>query len=173
MLVPRKNKDYVLSFCRRLVVGSRPIYVDHKPIKECFSIVPEHIATHGGKQKFGWAIHERKRVWLEAEFHVVWERENGTLIDLTPRELPADKILFLHDPERKYEGVQVKSIFYPLTKDPRIKRFIKLTDEHFIEMNKGDLANIQRGNVNTPGTVELGHEIQRLAGEIAAAHGMG
>ncbi|MCU7933712.1 MAG: hypothetical protein KZQ99_02390 [Candidatus Thiodiazotropha sp. (ex Dulcina madagascariensis)] len=150
--IPNKRKDYVRSFCNSLVLGVQPQYVPHQPVsnkprRECFSIVPEHIATYGGKQNFGWAIFEIKRVWLEAEFHVVWEREDGRLIDLTPREAPLSKILFVHDPKRKYEGIQVDSVFKALTKNPSVKRFIELAGEHFRATNEGDLAKINTGPI--------------------------
>lgn len=61
MLTPNILDPKVVSFCESVVPGGEPGYVQHapltgKPVKECFSIVPEHVRTHGGKQVIGWAI---------------------------------------------------------------------------------------------------------------------
>jgi len=173
--IPNKRKHYVASFCRNVSLGQSPILVSHeplfgKPLKECFSIVPEHIAANGGKQKFGWAIFELKKIWLEAEFHVIWEREDGALIDLTPRESPLDKILFLPDPERQYEGVQVNSIFKTLSKKPIVKQFIALAEAYYLALNEGDLANIQSGYVECPKAIALKQEMDQLMPQIIREH---
>jgi len=149
---PYKNKKYVISFCRKVCIGSKSMYViveplPNKPVNECFSIVPEHVASHRGKQKFGWAIYHWPRVFIEAEFHCVWERPDGVLIDITPKAFHFDKILFLPDPHRHYEGFQVDNIRKAISNDPLVKSFIDLAAERFREMNKGDLA-YQHGDIN-------------------------
>ena len=173
--IPNKRKSYVSSFCRKVSPGQPPILITHdplpgKPLKECFSIVPEHIAANGGKQKFGWAVFEFKRVWLEAEFHVVWEREDGVLLDLTPREVSLDKILFIPDPERKYEGVQINSIFSAISKKPCVKKFIKLSKAFYAATNEGDLAHVQSGQIICPKAVALKQEMDELSNIIFQEH---
>jgi len=173
--IPQKQKDYVRSFCRQVSPGQQPIYVKHeplrgKPLRECFSIVPEHISINGGKQHFGWAIVELRKVWLEAEFHVIWERQDGVLIDLTPRETLIERILFLPDPKREYEGRQVQSVFKALSKKPSVKRFIQLAEEFFIATNEGDLADVQRGIIDCPRGAEIENEMHELMRQIAAEH---
>jgi len=137
-------KNYIKAFCRQIVPGGEPLYIPvqplpDKPINECFAIVPEHIASHGGKQLIGWNIREWKRVLIEAEFHAVWQRPDGTIVDITPKD--TSRILFLPDPSRKYTGISVDNIRKPLRKDPRIRRFCDLGHERFLELNKGDLAD--------------------------------
>ncbi len=173
--IPNRRKDYVASFCRSVVQGQMPKLVSHepladKPFNECFSIVPEHIAAHGGKEQFGWAIFELKRVWLEAEFHVVWEREDGVLVDLTPRQAPLEHILFLPDPERRYDGTQVNSIIRALSKKPSVQRFITLHREYYLALNEGDLANVQRGMIRSPRAVALKQEMDQLMTQIVREH---
>ncbi len=53
--------EQALAFCRSVCAQTQPISIPHrpllhKPLMECLSIVPEHIATHGGEQLTGWAI---------------------------------------------------------------------------------------------------------------------
>lgn len=173
--IPNRRKDYVTSFCRSVVQGQIPKLVLHQPLtdqpfNECFSIVPEHIATHGGKEQFGWAIFELKRVWLEAEFHVVWEREDGVLVDLTPRPEPLDHILFLPDPERRYDGMQVNSIIKALSKKPSVQRFIMLQREYYLALNEGDLANVQRGIISSSRASALKQEMDQLMAQIVREH---
>lgn len=174
--VPNLRNKHLLKFCRNVVLGSRPIYVKHlplqnKPVKECFSIVSEHISENGGKPVYGWTILESKGLWLEAEFHVIWKKENGDLLDITPRESSFEKILFLPDPKKVYKGLQVNSIFYPLSKKPSIKKFIKLTKERFKAANKGDLVSIQSGIIDSPEVIEIDNKIEQVMQEIFNEHG--
>jgi len=158
MKVPNKNKKHVISFCRRICPGSQCIYVPvdpllDKPLDECFSIVPKHIISHGGEQKFGWSIWHWRKVFIEAEFHSIWKRPDGTLIDITPKLLPFNQILFLPDPHRRYEGRQIDNIREPISNDQLVKEFIALAEERHREMNKGDLAD-QHGLVIVSRRVE-------------------
>jgi hypothetical protein len=91
---------------------------------------------HGGKQHLGWAIWEWPKVLIEAEFHCIWESPGGELLDITPKDSPLDKILFLPDPKRKYGGVQVDNIRKALARDKNIERFISLAHERYVELNR-------------------------------------
>jgi len=172
---PNKRSDYVKFFCRKVSPGQAPVLVPHKPLagkplKECFSIVPEHIMANGGKQVFGWAIFEFKKIWLEAEFHVVWETESGELIDLTPREVAIEKIFFIPDPSKKYEGNQVNSIFHKISKKPSVKKFISLSKEYYEAVNEGELANVQSGYIECPKAIEIQEEMNELFPKIMQEH---
>jgi hypothetical protein len=84
-----KVPNYIREFCKT-ISDQEPIIISlcpitGKPANECVTIVSEHIASHGGKQKFGWWIHVWKNVFVEAEFHSVWESPDSELVDLTPR----------------------------------------------------------------------------------------
>jgi len=142
---PKIIKPYVLSFCRQIsqhepfFVPLRPL--SGKPINECFNIVPKHIATHGGKQCVGWTIWEWPKVFIEAEFHCIWETPKGEFIDLTPKIRNFDRILFLPDAKKQYKGIQADNIRKPLTKNRDIERFIYLARQRSIILNEGDLAH--------------------------------
>ncbi len=146
MRTPSLFDNHVKTFCQEVVPGSKPLYVPiqsltDKPLNECFSIVPEHVATHGGKQLIGWMISEWRSVLIEAELHAVWQRPDGTLIDITPKNAPLNRILFIPDSSQEYTGVMVDNIRKPLSEDPRIRRFCDSFHERFLELNKGDLAD--------------------------------
>lgn len=144
-MYPKLIKPYVTSFCRS-ICRNEPVWVPlcpipEKPLNECFSIVPEYVATNGGEQYNGWSIWEWPKVLIEAEFHCVWKNPAGELIDITPKSDPIEKILFLPDPKRKYTGRQVNNFRKALTRDKDIDRFIELADRFFIEMNNAVLAD--------------------------------
>jgi hypothetical protein len=143
--VPGIQQTLVQQLVARIATGTEPLYVKHqplagKPLKECFSIVAEQVEAHGGERVCGWAILQLDGIWLEAEFHAVWCDQTGQLLDVTPRELPFREYLFLPDPARAHEGVQVESHFLPLTTHPCVCRYIELAHELFIETNRGELA---------------------------------
>ena len=160
---PHKLKPSILQFCRSIVPDQQPFYVELKPlinqpVNECFFIVPEHIATHGGKQIFGWTIWEWPKIMIEAEFHVIWCTDDGRFIDITSKKFNVTQILFLPDPSRKYEGRQIDNIRKPLNGDKRIHRFCHLAHELFLALNEGDLAYERE--------VPLTLEIQQIKNEM-------
>lgn len=142
-----KNKiaPFILNFCNEIST-EKPVLVPlsplpDKPINECFTIVPEHIAAHGGKQKIGWCIHVWRKVLIEAEFHCVWESPEGKLIDTSPKIYQTDFIIFLPDPTKIYTGRQVDNIRKSISKDIKVSDYIRLNQEYFRYSNKGDLAD--------------------------------
>lgn len=176
MKVPKKDKDYVISLCKSICPDSKCVYVPVKPLpdkpaNECFSIVPEHIISNGGEQKFGWSIWHWPHVFVEAEFHAVWKSPKGALIDITPKSDSFGRILFLPDPHRFYDGRQVDNIRKPISNDPLVKKFLDLWEERYREMNKGYLAN-QHGIIIVPQRVrEIDYEVEQLSLILAAKFG--
>lgn len=63
----------------------------------CSDGVLEKVKHDGGRCVFGWTIWEWPKVLLTAEFHAVWEEENGTLFDITPKPKGETRILFVAD----------------------------------------------------------------------------
>lgn len=132
---------HVLAFCRGLS-DCKPITVPLKPLPdvppdECFHVVKQHIAINGGRQVFGWSIWEWSGVYLEAEFHSVWETPDGILIDVTPKQIHCDAIIFLHDPKKQYEGCQVNNVRKPLVDSLTVRKFIEANNQIFNALNKG------------------------------------
>lgn len=135
----------VRELCQRIASEQCPLFVPyeplgHKPLMECFSIVPEQVVTHGGEQLTGWALWEVAGCFIEAEFHAVWKDPNGRISDLTPRPFDMETVTFLPDPSRVYDGRQVDNIRVPLVNDFYVSKFLKLAARRFEIMNEGDLA---------------------------------
>ena len=152
--VPSREEPHVAAFCDEVVPGGSPIEVAcrprlNRPQRECFPIVEEQIASVAGAMVTGWAVWERPKVFIEAEFHAVWQSPSGELLDLTPRPLMSSHILFLVDTRTKYDGRQIDNVRKPLIKDNDLKRFLFIFRRQFEIMNKGDLA-FQNGPISLP-----------------------
>lgn len=125
--------------------GAKPILVDVHPEvgasdESCFPTVLARVAKDGGRAVIGWRLGELPGVFLEAEFHCVWERPDGKLVDITPKSVPTAKVLFLADPSRSYEGRQVNNVRRVLVVDPVVAQFIALRDTEFEFLNRGARA---------------------------------
>jgi hypothetical protein len=145
MRPPKIIKPYVLSFCRQ-ISEQEPTFVPLRPLvgkppDECFTIIPEHIVAYGGKQHIGWSIWEWPKVFIEAEFHCIWESPEGNFIDLTPKRFTGGQILFLPDPKKQYKGIQVDNIRKSLSRNKDIDRLLLLHRQKHLLLNEGDLAN--------------------------------
>ena len=88
----------------------------------------------------GWQVWEWPGLYLEAEFHAVWRSPSGQLIDLTPKEMPIHKILFLEDPVRIYGGRRRRNEMQALSPDPAIADFIAACNEAESIVDAGDRA---------------------------------
>ncbi|MDQ1835213.1 hypothetical protein [Massilia scottii] len=168
--IPNVEERVVVELCRLLVPEQQPMYVKGRPIQgalvqQCFQVVDKYASTHGGALRVGWNIVKLNGIWLEAEFHGVWESPDNTLFDLTPRHYPQPQYLFLPDPNRQYEGKQVESVFFPLTSNPAVLRHIQVAPEFFHETNKRDLANATSFNL-TPRIAESQREMALLLEEF-------
>lgn len=107
---------------------------------DCFVNVENKMKKDGGKVQYGWAIWYLPGILMEAEFHAVWLSPDGEYIDISPRQIQFDEIMFLPDPNRAYTGKQVDNVRIPLNKNPKVKEYIRLFEEKFRVMNEGDLA---------------------------------
>jgi hypothetical protein len=77
----------------------------------CFNNCEDEKNKTGCQVVYGWTLWEdRKKGFFEAEFHSVI-KENGVLIDITPRKRNEDKILFVPD-TIKSSGRKTENIWY-------------------------------------------------------------
>lgn len=151
---PKQISGPILELARHLVPGESLTFLDIRPREdgipnECFGTVERQVHDAGGSVQHGWAIWEWPNVMVEAEFHAVWRAPNGSLIDVTPRTDTETHILFLPDPNRKFEGNSIDNVRMPLRNDPRIHEFIKLAKQKYEILNRGDRAT-QFGVVAVP-----------------------
>lgn len=171
-IVPMLGDAHVLAFGASIAPGGDAHVVQclpllHEPFNECFSIVPKQIAAHGGSQLTGWAIWEVPGIYIEAEFHAVWQRPDGQIVDITPRPIYFPSIAFLPDPKRQYVGRQVDNIRQPLVRDNDLVRFLYLCRRRFEILNQGDLAD-QHGAIAL--TKKAMREFSNLEKEMAQMH---
>jgi|tagenome__1003787_1003787.scaffolds.fasta_scaffold20811780_2 hypothetical protein len=105
--LPPEVTAQIRDFCTSIRPSGEPRYVpieacaDALP-KECFGNVRQRVSLHGGQIVFGWAIWIWPRVFVEAEHHAIYERPDGTWIDVTPQS-NHDQILFLPDDSAVYD----------------------------------------------------------------------
>lgn len=144
---PKIISPEISALCESLVIGGIPLYLDVNPssdaiINECYQNVKKMIVEKGGSMQCGWQIWETiPGVLIEAEFHAVWKDVDDVYHDITPKEFPGvNKILFLSDPYRIYEGKQIDNVRIPLVIDPLIDLFIENEISYFNAINRGDLA---------------------------------
>lgn len=68
----------------------------------CHQNVREHVSSHGGSPQFGWIVRDAGAVF-HFEFHCVWRRADGVLVDVTPAPAGLRELLFLPDAERSFD----------------------------------------------------------------------
>lgn len=130
-------------------------------VNDCYGNVKKIMTQRGGSIQHGWQIWEFfPRVLLEAEFHAVWLDDQGNYHDITPKEISnIDRILFLPDNTKKYEGRQINNVRIPLVDDPLLDRFIKDEDAYFEATNRGGLADYH-------GALLLTDEMKRIQSRV-------
>jgi len=166
-VTPASLSTPLQELVRQIVPNETPIYVDvqaitHAPNDECFVLVPEQIKRNGGEAAIGWALWEWPSLFVEAEFHSVWRAPNGSLLDVTPKKSPTQKILFLPDPSRPYEGRQVNNVRMPVSRSPAVLEFLRVSDAEYEFMNRGERA-VQHGYIKVQGAEAQEYaEIQRI-----------
>lgn len=149
---PEATAPHVLAFCERICPSSSPVRLAIRPEpgclpRECFPNVRQKMEREGGHIRYGWAIWEWPRVFIEAEHHAVHEGRDGSLTDVTPstEEDPQAARLFLPDDSAVYDfdnpdGGRRDNIRQALAPDAQIEQYLRLAAE---------LAEIM---LRTPGT---------------------
>jgi len=152
--VPDKVTPPIKRLINRIAPGGQPQYVKvliepDAEINECFANLERKIERDGGRIQFGWAIWYLPGILVEAEFHAVWVSPEGDLIDISPRPIQFQEIMFLTDHSAVYSGRQVGNIRIPVSKNPKVKEYIRMHEELFKIMNEGDLA-YKHGPISIP-----------------------
>ena len=114
---------------------------------DCFRIVERKVQIAGGKIIYGWQIWKSPHL-VEAECHAVWEDNVGNLLDITPKEININRILFIEDENIKYNRRQIDNIRLNITSNKLVDDFIEVNKIIFDFKNRGaradsyDLSNI-------------------------------
>lgn len=154
MRAPKEINAAVRAFSEELAGHRRAVAITLNPLPDaealdCFSVVERVTADQAGERVLGWRIWENPGFWLEAEFHAVWRRPDGSLVDLTPVEAHFERMVFVEDAAASYDGRQVNNRFWPLSGHPAIGRHVAAQAQHFEFMNRGARAD-QHGPIKIP-----------------------
>ncbi|QQK03787.1 hypothetical protein JFN94_06390 [Burkholderia anthina] len=150
-----RTSSHVQVIKRRLAIEHDPIHIDvqvaeHALVDECFPNVALEVERSGGRQVLGWALWELPGIYFEAEFHAVWEKPDGTLVDITPKKESTSRILFLRDPNAIYAGLQVNNLRVPISREPAVLEFLEACEAEFELTNSGDRSG-QYGEIALTG----------------------
>lgn len=131
---PKDILPAISELCRSITPGAKPLFLEVNAQEgarfgECFANVQKMITKHGGGKQHGWLIWERPGIFVEAEFHCVWETNEGELFDVSPRQDGEEVVLFLPDSARRFDGRPVPNKRKALTNDPLVSRFLKSRDK--------------------------------------------
>lgn len=142
---PLKINNLVQKFCKEIVSDPFPQFVKvevwekSEPV-DCYNNVRKYCSEFGGEVVYGWMILIWPSVFIEAQFHAVWRDNSANLLDITDNVGHFEKILFLEDRNRIYEGKQVDNIRKALRNTTLINKYIGLNNLIFEIMNEGELA---------------------------------
>ena len=155
-VTPAEFGRELANLCAILVADTQPIYVSVRPesgtpINECFPLVDVAVSRFGGAKLLGWSLWEFPGVFVEAEFHAVWESPNGELIDIAPKNRPVERILFLPNKELTYNGRQVNNVRRPLSAAKCIVEYLATFDAEFELLNRGARGE-QLGEIELTGS---------------------
>jgi len=103
----------ILKLAKQINATSSPDHVSVEPGEGCtaghsYQNVTETVKRHGGSVQHGWRMREQAAAYVEGEFHSVWRRLDGALIDVTPGAEPASEIVFLPDAWTVWTGEAVE-----------------------------------------------------------------
>jgi hypothetical protein len=163
-----------LGLCSQITTGT-PYYVPLHPdslaeAQQCFQNVASKIERHGGTRTVGWRIWERPGLYIEAEFHAIWQPPEGEPIDITPLHDGEASILFLPDKTRLYKGRQRDNIRLAMADSLPLQNIFAAKEQQFRILNRGARARIAAGAIALRG-VELA-EYERTEQRIAVAEMM-
>ncbi|WFS63568.1 hypothetical protein LF599_05225 [Pseudodesulfovibrio thermohalotolerans] len=58
------------------------------------------IEQNGGSTIYGWKIWIMPKIFIEAEFHAIWQSETGDYVDITPNRDGENEIYFYLTPKK-------------------------------------------------------------------------
>lgn len=130
---PQVVSQEIGKFCEGVVPGGTPVLVPVRPasgaeLNRCHVNVADHVLAHGGEAVFGWIIWQSE-VLLHAEAHCNWRSPQGELIDITPKADREGQVLFLPDPNMKWEGRMIPSRRVARITTPQVRDFILVHEQ--------------------------------------------
>lgn len=135
VFVPPANSPSVATLRRALRLNCAPITIHVCPDpsareRNCFVTVRDKVDAEGGAMRLGWAVWQHGALFIEGEFHAVYDPGNSRpWIDLTPRPQCTDDVLFLPDERASYDFEStdvVDNRRVALIPDPRVEHALQL-----------------------------------------------
>lgn len=145
--VPEIENNHIKRVLSMLRVNSKPSYVDIIPesdaeIDSCFDNVSRKVEKSKGEIVYGWQLWEHSYM-IEAEFHAVWKSPKNELVDITTKmDSTINKILFVVDETKKYDGKQTDNVRINTTSNELIDDIIEIEKTRYRFINKGERADI-------------------------------
>lgn len=135
-VVPGDFHAGILALCKKVGTNTAPQFVDVCPdpdsaVASCFLNVQRKIARDGGCAQHGWILWEALGVLIEAEFHSVWRNSEDRLICVSVRDDGLQRLAFLPDPVRPYEGRRVGNVAISWPKNRHVEKLLKKEAELF------------------------------------------
>ena len=129
---PNINGKFVEELLNRIDAEYSPEIIpvrieDYAEELNCYENVDKKVSIDGGKTHYGWVIYETDLL-CEAERHAVWENEEEELIDITPREIPTEQVIFVSDNNFTYSGQFIDNIRVNITKNKVVDDFILICE---------------------------------------------
>jgi hypothetical protein len=143
---PSEITPPIRLLCEQVTGSDLPFYVESRTrlgavFQECFSNVAAEVAASGGSILHGWQIQEWPGILVQAEFHAVWvSLVEGQYLDVSPQSGILQRILFLPDPSRVYDGERVATVYLPLTRDRLARDMITGLRRTYEMQNRGARA---------------------------------
>ncbi|BAO32618.1 TPA: hypothetical protein ACGD8A_001182 [Serratia marcescens] len=131
------SKASVLELLER----NEMLQIDREPIAtegRCYWNVIDHVAIHGGKLIQGWMVEWSPEVLISIMHHGVWQKEDGSLLDITKATLTqsANKTTFVPSGDIvNPNGITfIPRRYLALKDDYLLNKFIKLYQINFNAM---------------------------------------
>jgi hypothetical protein len=113
LTTPKRITDELVTACRS--TGSAPpveVRVEARPdgtLNDCFRTVSRQIESHGGRMIVGRTIWENSYCYC-GELHAVWQPDDGSLVDVTPKQDGERRIIFVETPDLCHEWQTAKPL---------------------------------------------------------------
>ena len=142
-------------------VFTAPVWpCEHAQPKQCYSNVREKVASDGGRRVDAWEIVELEGTFLQFRAHVLWQRPDDVIIDITPSEFGFDQSTCV----RARAGFSLPlppTRFVPLCEEPEISELC------LVETLAGQIAHdCARGLVRSKHREAIGEECRYRLWEI-------
>lgn len=148
--VPKVDSTNVLKLIRQMGKVANLFVIPVVPGKnalrnECFENVNRHIDMNGGERVIGWQLWELSH-FIEAEYHAVWRSPSGDMVDITPKNVEIDEILFLVDHDPNYTFRIIDNIRLNTSGNNLVDDYIALAETKYYMFNGGDKATLKTVN---------------------------